>query len=281
MKIFRLIKHDLQYGTAKQIMTFLFLIAIVLVCINGAYEYFHALHGYNMIAGYGNFFDYLLYLFQGDIIHEISLDSRFSIPVYWLGIHLFIALSVGSYPCEDLTGYGRMKILYSGSRLRWLAGKLIWIILHVLTCYMIMYMTVFLFCITKQADISFTLSADIWENTRSEILSLKQSQILEMIIILPLLTSIAISFFQNLLAVIFQPQIGYIFTCCLLILSCYWVSPITLGNYTMWYRNVLIDSNGVESFTGCILNITIIILVFIVLWQYMKKCDILDKKERL
>lgn len=281
MKIFRLIKHDLQYGTVKQIMTFLFLIVIVLVCINGGYEYFKSLRLYGMTNSYGTFFDYILYLFQGEEIYEHSIDSKFRVPVYWMGINLFIALSVGSYPSEDLTGYGRMKILYSGSRLRWLASKLIWIIVHVIICYTVMYTTVLLFCAAKQAELSLALTSSIWENTKPEIINLTPIQIVEIAVLLPILTTITISVLQNLLAIIFQPQIGYIFTCCLLIFSSYWTAPIFLGNYMMWCHNRLISQEGVSSFTGFLLNFASIILAFILLRQYMKKCDILNKKEQM
>ena len=43
MKTIRMFNQDLLYGTIKQAMTFIFFVITVLVCINGANEYFISL----------------------------------------------------------------------------------------------------------------------------------------------------------------------------------------------------------------------------------------------
>lgn len=281
MKLLRMIKQDLLYGTFKQIMLFLFLIIMVLVCLNGWYEYVVSLKRYGLTDGIGTFADYYLFTLKGEDIYEVSWNSKFQVPIYWMGINLFIALSVGGYFSEDLTGYGRMKILYGGSRERWVLSKLIWITAHVLFCYGMICITTVSFCIMKGIPLSFHLSEAIWESTMPAVLNLSMTQLIEIVVVLPFFSTLVISIVQNGFAVFFQPHTGYIFACGILMASAYWTKPLLIGNYIMWGRSRLLHEKGVGLFNGIILLSVIGVAMLFILIRYMQRCDILNKKENI
>ena len=281
MKTIRMFNQDLLYGTIKQAMTFIFFVITVLVCINGANEYFISLHAYGMTEGVGTFGDYVMYAFRGEHIYEQSSGSKFHIPIYWFAIQFFIALTVGNYPSDDLASYGRMKILKNGSRLRWLFSKIMWVMVHILVCYGIIYLTIYIFCLMKGADVRLSISTDIWYNTVYNLTTVPQKEVLVIGVILPILSTIAVSLFQTMLSIITQPQIGFTFTVCILIMSTYWTKSIFVPNYTMWCRNSLIDPRGLDTFSGIILNVGIIIISTAIMIKYIISCDIINKKTRI
>lgn len=281
MKIIRLFKQDILYGTIKQLPIFVFLVCIILISSNGTLEYFMSLNTYGISTRIGTFGDYIMYAFQGLWIYEFSINSTFAIPIYWLAINLFIAVTVGGYPYDDFNGYGRIKIMRGGSRVNWMVSKVLWVVFHVLFCYMVMYITIFFFCLFHRVDMSFNLSNDIWANTIYQITKCPKMEIWIIGAILPIFASITISITQTAISLILQAQLGYVFVTILLIISVYWTTPLLIANYTMWSRNVIIDERGVDTFSGIILNILICASFVSVLINYIKKCDIINKSTRI
>lgn len=279
MKIFKIIKQDLIEGTGKHIVIFLFLISIVLIYLNGAYNFFEEMHYYGYSDSRGTFMDYLIYLFMGTEIHEISLTNKFEVPVYWLGINLFIALSVGAYPANDFNNYGYIKIMYGGGRRKWCISKVIWTILHVITCYAVIAVTTVCFCFCRNIPIRGMITDSIWQFLNENFSQLSYSEIIQMALILPLLTSIVISVTQIVISIILSPQMGYIVVCGLLIASAYWTKEFLFANYLMWIRNRMIDTEGVGTFNGFLINFIVFCVSVMIFMYYMKRCNILNKKE--
>lgn len=183
------------------------------------------------------FWDYILWNFRG---MKVIRENEYVIPnAYWALIQLYLAIIVGVYPAKDLHMAGQQILLKSGNRKAWWLGKVTWNILSVFGFYLVIYMSVIFVSIMTGGfkEIQTEIITFLLGNRNIEI---SKSGLVIYSLILPVIVSLAISIMQMMIAVVFQPYMGYIWVCCVLAAGIFVYSPYSLGNYLMMLRTPIL-----------------------------------------
>lgn len=152
----------------------------------------------------------------------------------------------------------------SGNRKAWWFGKVIWNILSVLGFYLVLYLSVTAVSIVtggfKAAQpevVAFLLENQKIENAGTELYMYAMA--------VPVIVSLAISVTQMMIAVIFQPPMGYIWVCAVIATGIFIYSPYSLGNYLMLMRTpVLLHGSILNTLWAVVLG-SLLILVSVVI----------------
>ena len=240
MKITRLIKYDLKSGFAYNRIKFV--IALVFILVNCVY--------FNMIikgiqidnASLG---DLIIYFFKGEAIFS-SKTGNFPIPITYLGVQIIVAILVGYYPYDDISGYGKQIFVRCQDRWKWLVSKAAWSVSTVLFFYFFTF-TIFIFTVIFSGfDMSFEYHKEIiWMTNNIDIPSIEASTIIFNGIIMPIVYSIVISLIQICISLGTNAIIGFLFVMIYDFVAVFFVSKFFMSNYMMILRNT--EYSGVEN----------------------------------
>lgn len=266
----KLIWYDLRVGTKVNLYRYLFAI-VILVFIS---ELVLLLAHDNSLSL--QFWDLLYKIFEGLPEYKKERASQFQLPVLIMVFQLFMMFIIGSYPKQDICGYGRNVFLESGSRKRWWISKCVWMCVNIIVYYVA---AVFILgiCLSIQESIHSFKIADsmIFQQVGKDSVSF-----LINLLLLPLFTSETIGILQLFIGVFIKPIWGYTFSIALLVISSYKVNPLLIGNYFMMARNRYFSLDGklgvAEGSIVCmILFIGVVILGSWIIGRY----DILNKED--
>jgi hypothetical protein len=222
----------------------------------------------NMYIFMPTFADCLVNMFKGMSIYIPDTRNTFSIPFSWLIINVYIAYLVGYYPMRDLSGFGKYILLSSKDRRNWWIGKFTWSALIVIAYYLIAYISIFIVSLFFS---EFSIS------TTESLISLTLQEMILYSIVIPMLTSIALSTFQLTLNLYFKPLICFLIIVVLIVSSAYFYTPFLIGNCSMLLRSASGMDNGIIWSTSLLIELTLVIGCFFVGYTRFKKYDILDK----
>lgn len=210
----------------------------------------------------------------GGMSEYIKTDmSIFEIPVSWLLFYAYLFYLIGFYPVADLYESGTKTLLLSESRNKWIISKFLWIATMV-----VLYFFVFALCLllnmwlleagwdlglleVKQMYGILQTSAGLW-------------QMLGIWFGVPILMSVAISYFQFMVSIYTNAITGYCVSVILLVISAYWMKPFLPANYLMIMRTHLIADNGMKTADGVIFAMAILALSVITGWLIFRRKDI-------
>ena len=178
------------------------------------------------------FWDFILWNLRG---MKVIRKNEYIVPnAYWVFIQLYLAVVVGVYPVKDLHMAGQQILLKSGNRKAWWFGKVIWNILSVLGFYLVLYLSVTAVSIVtggfkaaQPEGAAFLLENQKIENAGTELYMYAMA--------VPVIVSLAIAVTQMMIAVVFQPPMGYIWVCAVIAAGIFLFSPYSLGYYLMLY----------------------------------------------
>lgn len=270
-RFFRLQRYDFKQGTRQNISRYLVgcgvLVFICQIAVGESRD----------IGGQSSYLRGLVYIFDGIPEYIKTNNSEFTIPVIWLLFHSYLLFLVGSYPCNDLDGYGKNILLFSKNRNQWWICKCIWTIGSVILFYGLCSI---ILCISLYFQESNVLIA-VENSTLSSILSDKNQ--LRLLIysaaILPCLTSVAFSLIQMFLSFLVRPAVGYIIVLSILVISVYMKHPLLIGNYSMMSRNALFVEGGFTLYQGIIVNGVVIMITLAAGNWYIRRRDIIHGGE--
>lgn len=275
--LIKLAKRDITGGILYQWKKFLFTALIFIFIIGKFYNDVHALAQVGEIHSTPTMLDTLIYIFKGMEVYVPTPSKPFEVPVIWLLMNLFLAFIIVSYPSKDLNGYGQHMLLRARSRLQWWAGKCIWNICCVIVFYMIGYTVIFLFAAIS-GKVSFQVSSDICSLlSKFNVGNSGSFDMILTVLVLPILTSVALSLLQMMLEFIVKPILSYAVILCLLVASAYYYTPFLLGNESMLLRSKAAMPNGIPFALSVIIDCTVIILAPILGFFYFRRSDILEK----
>ena len=223
------------------------------------------------------FADYLVFLSYGMKVYVFSTQDPFRIPINWLILHLFLSYIVGSYPFQDLMTYGQSVLLRAKSRGKWWASKCLWSICCVLIFYLEAIVLSALFA-AMTGRVSMSISPQIHEKIIdvSFLPGLSPGTLVLNLLIVPFITSIAISLIQLCLALILRPIYSYLAVSALLLSSAYIYSPALIGNYLMSARNSIALQNGIKASYAMPVSAAIAMIAMVIGNAIFKKYDIID-----
>ena len=272
--VVRLFRYDFRWGIAaewKKMMA-----VVVFSLIAGLYMYVHivGLRKNFDIATDGTFMDYLLNMLHGMKHFVASSGGEFEIPITFLGIGILTAFIIGNYAVKDLSACGIQIITRSRSRNNWIISKILWNSIVVILIYLCIVIVAYilggggivpteLIC-SKILDFSNV-------NTRG----ISNGTLCMLTILLPLVTSMAISQLQMSISLIVSPIAGFFVAITIMFLSAYITSPYLLGNYWMIQRSSIFLNGGVNMVTGFVVDVIVILVSIICDIFYFKRKNII------
>lgn len=280
VKFSKLLKYDLKNGFLLNLINLLIVIIFVLAFCIDFYLRKNSAYMLDDSIPPGTFMDYLFYMFSGIKEYTPSMTEGFLIPVKWLLLFLFILYSTLYYPIRDLSSLGLNILVRTKGRIAWWLSKCIWNICYVSVTYMLIFLTVIIFCIVMKEPISLDITP-MFVNDLIDAASPYDTfsiQLAYIILLLPLLISIGLNLLQMTLVLFIKPLYSFGAIAVILLSSAYLFTPYLPGNYAMPIRSSHVVENGLSFSGGLIMFLIIISVSFIVGSLYFRRYDILDEE---
>lgn len=217
--------------------------------------------------------DFVVDLFKGMEKYEPRIKTKpFEISAFYLFFNLYISYTVAKYPFTDLKGMGRNVLINSKKRSSWLISKFIWCAEIIIIFYLTTYIVAAIFSFLS-GNVTFHLHPEVTAAVSN--LNLTQSLFFTNAVILPIVTSIGISYMQLMLSLRFNVLTGNIAIIIFLCLSAYDTNTFLVGNYFMLLRNAsIIGEEGVLTGYGYIICILLSVVSLVLSREWFKKRDI-------
>lgn len=270
----KILKYDLNIGFSINLPKYIISVLFVAVLCTKFYSNLSDSAG----IPNGSIIDCYMYIFKGMKVYNVENGDPFVIPFDWLILQSLIGLLIVQYPTQDLYSYGTQILMRSKSRASWWISKCIWNFATVLMFYLLSFITATIFSYIFG---DFSLIPNVRVNEFSSLIILKDVQInftfYISVLILPLLTSAAVSLFQMMLSFLINPVISFLLIAGIMAASAYCHTPFLVGNYIMILRNKVIYESGFKNTNIIIIDLIIILLSVVAGLLYFKRADILKK----
>lgn len=268
-------KYDLKNGILYDKNKFIIPIIITIIaCIGFNSEFQSAIK-----SGYADreaeFIDVLMYVLKGEKPFDPYNNEDFKFPFSWLINQLSIAFIIGKYPLSELyDNHGAFVLIKGGSRRKWVLSKYLWIVTVCIIYYLLILMTILIFCKIS----GFAVSLELKTSQSFAFLTASKTFTgikLIKILLLPLFTSIALSSMQTAISLVFQSVYGFAFVLGVCGISIYSNSIWAIGNCSLLMRNEQFNYSDINTDKALILLCTIIIISFLFSIIYFDRYDIL------
>ncbi|UJW58020.1 hypothetical protein HXZ66_11695 [Bacillus sp. A116_S68] len=278
MRFYKLLKYDVKNGFRLGLINLLVIALFVSAFCVDFYLRKSGAYMFDDSTPVGTFIDYLFYMFAGIKEYVPSRTDGFIFPVKWLLLHLFILYSTLYYPNRDLSSLGLNILLRTKGRMAWWLSKSLWNMSYVLACYLVIFLTVLVFCLIMQEPISLNitpmfvndlLEADSPFDTFS-------APLVYIILFFPLFISMALNLLQMTLVLFIKPLYSFGVMAVTLLASAYLLTPFLPGNYAMPIRSEHVVENGVQAGGGVMMVLILIATSFIAGCIYFRRYDILN-----
>lgn len=252
-KFSRQIRYDIQTGILLAWKDYSLLILVVILIIFAMYNkiYSNAIIQNRDIQ----WVDYLSGFFMG--MKEFSSMDRnisFNIPIEWFLIQVGFYLTIAKYPLVDFKERGYQFLIRSGSKRNWWYSKCIWVCIHTLVYYGVIYLTTMIVSGITGKLYLWNVQ-DIWGLQMNRF---SPKQLILTIFIMPVLIAMASGMLEMVLSFIWNPLLAVISMLVVCVASAYWFNPLLPGNYIMLLRNKwLFSSYNISLSFGIIYSIVV------------------------
>lgn len=228
-----------------------------------------------------SFGDALMYVFKGIREFHPNVDTEFRVPVAYLTVAIIVTLFIGGRALKDLSGYGLNRLLRYESRARWWLGKCLWNAGCIIRIYLALFAGVIMVCLIHIKD----MDSAGWLGIHGDIINrMFEGEaegepdvrlLMVMILVLPFLTSMAVSMCQMVLDFFTQPAVSFICVMAVYITSVFYMNGYMPGNYAMVFRYNQINPDGVQLMTGVVFNVAVIVAAVVAGYIRFRKYNIL------
>lgn len=276
---FKVLRYDLLNGTLKSAKKYLIALLVFLVA---AFDFTLRAPGLrnNLSVEMSTLGDYLMYIFYGMNEYEIGSPEPFRFPALWMLIVLFALYIVLYYPYNDIYGYGKQVLVNAGSRSIWWLSKCAWVFTTVLTYFLILFATVFVYARLAGAEMTLNISKYMYMSFLPAA-ELKETLVTSLnmeIFLMPFLLVLALGLLQLFMSLLIRPILSYSLSIVILVTSAYYVHPFFPGNYAMVARSDKLIEAGVNNTVGIYFFLGIILVSMILGWICFYKFDILSNE---
>lgn len=208
------------------------------------------------------------YIFAGAMPYEATRQKNifFHIPIVWMIIQIYIAYMISIYPLHDLKTYGVNMLLKIKNRGKWWTGKVVWAVLLNVVIYVLGNMVFFIMTLLGGGLKTgmFTVRPEITAHVSYVDMSgISLGQMLLVLVVFPLVTSIAMSLLQLLIVICFSEIVSYGVVLFMCVASAFYeISPLFI-EYSMCIRTTgyLMQGNTMMLYVTLA---TVIVLSYIV-----------------
>lgn len=221
--------------------------------------------------------DLLLYLWKGDKPNILYKEGEFHFPFLWIITQLQLSYIVGRYPTSELyDNHGAYVLIKGGSRFRWLQSKCLVILINCLLFYGVTVLFAFIFSELNGFSMQFLI-----EPSASPLLLTSENNLtgvnLILLLLLPLLASIALSYVQLAITLFIDSTVGFTFVLGICAASIYFESIFIFPNCSALSRNALFNAGTIDTINAIILLFSIIVTSIFICHIYFGKTDIIKK----
>lgn len=270
-----MIRYDIRWGISGKLGAYILIVLVTIVSCNDAYIYGTELMKYHMITEMPGVYDLYLNLFQGVPPFQPFTGEQFYVPLYWITISLLIVYTVSGYASDDFHGFGHVRILYSGDRNAWITGKIIWMIVQVLTDFFMILFGCVIYACVKGFPFHLSINQPFWEMVNPDLAHRSTESYIIVTILLPVLAFCTIAALELLLSVVLKPAVAVFVGCMILVISAFTDEVFLIGNHAMWIRMGDFTENGLEKLPCFILDVMIIMASLWLFREYVQKKDLL------
>ena len=241
MKIIRYDIRAVWNENKVRYMVFAGFIIIACICCNHSCK--------KLLSVDMGFWDYILWNLRG---MKVIRKNEYIVPnAYWVFIWLYLAVIVGVYPVKDLQMAGQQILLKSGNRKAWWFGKVLYLSVTAVS------IVTGGFKAAQPEVVAFLLENQKIENAGTELYMYAMA--------VPVIVSLAIAVTQMMIAVVFQPPMGYIWVCAVIAAGIFIYSPYSLGNYLMLMRTPVLLYGSILNALWAVVLGSLLILVSVVI----------------
>lgn len=268
MKIKKQVSYDLMQGIVKRRKLYLFVIGVSAVLTAAFYNS-------TQIAADASFFDVLLYMFRGMPEYRPELRKAFDVTDSYLIWNVILEFIIGSYPNKELKLTGKNHLIRVKKRSVWWGSKYVWNITSVIVFYLCIYLGMVIIVLWNHG-MNFTINPEIFTCIFKTKLQMDlQGVIVLQAMILPVISSMAVSVLQMTAALIGNETSGYISAMAVSVLSAYYMVWFLPGNGSMVFRYLTVNENGIGLWLPLFAYFVIIVVCFFIGKRYFENMDIL------
>lgn len=260
MNLYKTIWNDINIYILKNKKIFLIPVLFLVQCYYIKIQIFNIDNTIN-----GTLADYIFFIFKGN--DPIIKTNDTTIPVFWIS-NLFLSsyITVGIIQ-EGLTGFNIQILLRSQSKYNWWLSKCITILAFVLIYFMILHLTIVIFCCINNIDFSFQLTdslADIIFDSdcyqKKYNLNTNRFSVILISYIMPFLSLVTLNILQLFVSLRTSSIISFIITNIYILFSVYTDIPIAFAGYAMLQRSSTFVNDGMNIFVGVFICLIMICL---------------------
>lgn len=209
--------------------------------------------GMEMLDTPGSLGDYLLVAFSGRQAPRGMESVR--IPAAWMCIFIgFLHSSLGFLE-DSMNEYSIQICVRSHSRSCWWRTMYLWSVLSTLAYFLLALVTISLLTLFSGGKLSLVNSPDyallqLYCDGFKAYEPLSDGQVLLMALVLPLAFAVVLELLQLCLSLFISPVQSFMVCIAMLIVSCYYSSPLSLGSYAMTMRSEYLVQEGLCPWLG-------------------------------
>lgn len=276
----KLFWYDLRIGMKSNMVKLIAYISIVIgICIIGCNTIHNSSEFYNVTP---DVLDYICFILGGPRYIPEGMIEIYTIPVLWLIIPVMIGYIIGYYAMTDLHKYGQQVLLRSASRTRWWLSKCIWCGLMVVISYAIIYVFTILTAFISGATFNWKLTDEIAVNACNvSYIGGTDNEVRIILLLMPVIVSLALSILQILLGLVFSPIIGFMLTQSIVFLATIYHKSFLIANYAMLSHNRLTCDSNIDYIEGIYVCAGVYIISLILGILYFRGYNILPKNHEI
>lgn len=223
--------------------------------------------------------DVLALVMAGAAHFEVRPGVFPPLPLGWLAMINVILSATLLYPFRDMRAAGGLSLLLSGSRLRWIASKMIWAACATVGALLVLVVVSAMISagLGFSPDLSLHREAFELAGVWMDYLESVPSSIL-LFLVQAVLILLALVEVQLLLGVFFHPLVGFGLVTAYLVAGVYIEHPAFLGNGMMFARWGHVISNGVPSEPMAMAAVFLLASACSVACWAIRKLDVLERK---
>ncbi len=210
-------------------------------------------------------------------------QKAFTLPVLWMFLQMGYMFFTIEYPTRDMNIFGQQMMIRSGSKLRWLLSKMLWLLTSIVMYWGIGWLLIMLFCLINGLPVSLRVDGELPPSVLpscdkySEIYS--ASEMVIPLIIAPVVSSLTVALVQMMFAIMLNEILAASVSVFLIVWSACIKTPIAFGNYAMMERCNIFSTKGLSFVKGLPLMFFIAACVIALTMILFSKKDILEPKK--
>lgn len=253
---------DVKINIIKKFYLYIPVILITFFYCISAYNRYNFYYNINELNSEMSLGNYLFYLWEGaEIFSKDSSNNVIKIPAFIT----FFFLYNGFLICRYLTikrSFSMGNFYLNGlSNFNWHISKMMWTTINTILYFGVFFIFIIVFSIffgnaslDTSEDVIYCFSHTDFPTLLSNFGSF---------VMMPFLILISTAFIQIFLSLILSPIIAYTIIVIYYVLSLFFCKSYFIYNYVILLRLDLYNSYGISYYSGIILNVTLIILIFI------------------